>query len=79
MQKSGLAEHIGDRANGLLAASDEDFIAGVARLIDDREFLDELTRRNRERPPDLNWPSCIRRHEAAYGEAVTLMAGAAQR
>ena len=67
---TGVEDFVRDGRDGLLAGSDAELAAAVARLVADDALRGRLRAHARATPPSaFDWRAVIARHEAAYAEA----------
>lgn len=71
MRASGVAELIEHNVNGLLADSDADFAACVARLVRDPARRAAIATENRSSVTEHAWPRVLDAHLALYAEAIS--------
>jgi glycosyltransferase involved in cell wall biosynthesis len=74
MRASGVSEFIAHEREGLLADSDDDLAAQVARLVSDPDLRETIVLRNRATAPAHDWPRVIDAHLALYRDAIALRA-----
>ena len=72
MKKSGVVEIIRHEREGLLAASDQDMVAQVIKLITHAELRSSIARHNRETSSDHGWDNVIAIHEALYRQTIAM-------
>ncbi len=73
-RRGGVGEFIGHGHEGLLASDDRELVKAMARLVSDDRLRDTMSAHNRSQLPSVNWPTVLRRTEAAYNEAAELIA-----
>jgi glycosyltransferase involved in cell wall biosynthesis len=76
MSASGVAEVIQHGREGLLADSDVDLVAHVARLVCDRELRSAIADNNCRTAPPFDWTSVLKSHLETYREAIVLRTNA---
>jgi glycosyltransferase involved in cell wall biosynthesis len=75
---TGVVEFVRDGVEGLLASSDADLAAAVARLVADPGLRARIAEHNRAVPPPVTWDEVVGRSADAYARAGGLVqAGAA--
>ena len=72
MRASGVAEFVEHGRSGLLARNDTEFVAHIALLARDREFLRSMATHNQRTPPPYDWATVVDAHVAIYCEAIAL-------
>jgi glycosyltransferase involved in cell wall biosynthesis len=69
MRESAVAEQVADGVNGLLAASDDDLVRYVQRLVEDPASRASMAEANRMGAVENDWPVVIERHLEVYAGA----------
>lgn len=72
MRASGVSEFIDHDVHGLLAASDAELAAHVARLVRDQSARDAIADTNRRTAPPFDWSTVLAGHLSLYEEAIAL-------
>ena len=75
----GTTESIVDRATGLLADDDEDFLDGVGQLLDDAGLREELGRAARDHAQKFSWEGTAKGVETVLASAAAARRGSAER
>jgi glycosyltransferase involved in cell wall biosynthesis len=73
MANTGIREFVAHGVEGLLASSDADLAAAVARLARSPELRGQIAAHNRTVLPPVTWDDVLARSEAAYKRAATLV------
>ena len=74
MAAAGIREFVRPPVEGLLAGSDSELAAALARLAVDVELRRGIAAHNRAVTPAVTWPDVLRRCDDAYARAATLAA-----
>lgn len=72
MANAGIREFVAHGVEGLLAASDADLAAGLARLARSPDLRGRIAEHNRSVLPPMTWDDVLARSEAAYKRAAAL-------
>ncbi|UFU03852.1 glycosyltransferase [Ruania suaedae] len=67
--ETGASEYVQHERDGLLATGDEEAVAALVRLAQDRELLARIRRHNSDVPPPMGWADVIGRAERVYARA----------
>jgi glycosyltransferase involved in cell wall biosynthesis len=72
MANTGIREFVAHGVEGLLASSDADLAAGLARLARSAQLRGRIAEHNRSVLPLVTWDDVLARSDAAYKRAATL-------
>lgn len=73
MANTGIREFVAHGVEGLLASSDADLAASLARLVRSPQLRGEIAAHNRSVTPPVTWDDVLVRTAAAYKRAATLL------
>ncbi|HET9656323.1 MAG TPA: glycosyltransferase family 4 protein [Kineosporiaceae bacterium] len=73
MANTGIREFVGHGVEGLLASSDADLAAALARLARSPQLRGEISVHNRTQLPPVTWDDVLARSEACYKRAAGLL------
>lgn len=71
MRQAGVAEVLEDGVDGMLAASDDDMVSALHRLLTDSALRARIAAHNRTVPPPADWPAVLDAHEAIYSSLIS--------
>jgi glycosyltransferase involved in cell wall biosynthesis len=71
--RTGIREFVAHGQEGLLAESDDDMVAQLARLVRDPNLRATIARHNRETPSSVDWREVVNLNVAAYEQAMATM------
>jgi glycosyltransferase involved in cell wall biosynthesis/uncharacterized membrane protein YbhN (UPF0104 family) len=69
-RRSGIADFIRDRVDGILVADDTKMIVAIAELINDDALRNKITAHNQRVAPELDWSSILQRTDTLYQRAA---------
>jgi glycosyltransferase involved in cell wall biosynthesis len=70
---AGIREFVASGEEGLLAGTDGEMVAALARLATQPDLRHRIAEHNRRVPPEMGWPHVVARCEAAYRRAASLL------
>lgn len=69
-RRSGVADFVRDRVDGILVADDTEMIVALAELISDDALRNRITAHNQRVAPALDWSGILQRTDALYQRAA---------
>ncbi len=69
-RRSGVADFVRDRVDGILVADDTEMIVAIAELISDDALRNKITAHNQRVAPTLDWSGILQRTDALYQRAA---------
>jgi glycosyltransferase involved in cell wall biosynthesis len=79
MAGAGIGEFVRPEVEGLIAGSDREMAAALARLATDADLRNRIAGHNRAVVPPMTWPGVLQRCDAAYRRAGELVADPSRR
>ena len=72
-EQTGIREFITHGREGLLAASDDDMVVQLTRIISDHDLRMTMAEHNRSTPSPVDWSDVVTKNVEAYRLAMTLV------